>query len=145
MIRTTRGAGEQPFAICLLLGIAYASSIGGIGTIIGTAPNVFVVSFVKEQLGREIGFFEWMRFGVPLVIVFLPLAWLLLTRVLFRLAHINLPEAASYLRNERAALRQIIAWGIFDPLRFPADDCYVDYTTLIESNRVSTTAGRLRV
>lgn len=95
---------EKPFAICLLLGIAYASSIGGIGTIIGTAPNVFVVSFVKEQLEREIGFFEWMRFGVPLVLVFLPLAWLLLTRVLFRLAHINLPEAANYLRNERAAL-----------------------------------------
>jgi sodium-dependent dicarboxylate transporter 2/3/5 len=98
------GAVERPFAICLLLGIAYASSIGGMGTIIGTAPNVFVVSFIKEQLGREIGFFEWMRFGVPLVIVFLPLAWILLTRVMFRLAHISLVAAADYLRNERVAL-----------------------------------------
>jgi len=100
----TRYPVEKSFAICLLLGIAYASSIGGMGTIIGTAPNVFVVSFIKEQLGREIGFFEWMCFGVPLVIVFLPLAWLLLTKVLFRLAHISLPEAASYLRSEHAAL-----------------------------------------
>ena len=100
----TTGTGENSFAICLLLGIAYASSIGGVGTIIGTAPNVFVVSFVNEQLGREIGFFEWMRFAVPLVIVFLPLAWLLLTRVLFQLKHINLPAAATYLRNEHAAL-----------------------------------------
>lgn len=99
-----RGAVEKPFAICLLLGIAYGSSIGGMGTIIGTAPNVFVVSFIKEQLGREIGFFEWMRFGVPLVIAFLPLAWLLLTRVVFRLANISLAAAADYLRTERAAL-----------------------------------------
>jgi len=97
-------AVEVPFAICLLLGIAYASSIGGMGTIIGTAPNVFAVSFIKEQLGREIGFFEWMRFAVPLVVVLLPLVWFLLTRVLFRLAEVNLPEAAVYLRKERAAL-----------------------------------------
>jgi solute carrier family 13 (sodium-dependent dicarboxylate transporter), member 2/3/5 len=97
-------AVEAPFAICLLLGIAYASSIGGMGTIIGTAPNVFVVSFINEQLGREIGFFEWMRFAVPLVLILLPLAWLLLTRVLFRLVEVNLPEAAIYLRRERAAL-----------------------------------------
>jgi sodium-dependent dicarboxylate transporter 2/3/5 len=94
----------DPFAICLLLGIAYAASIGGMGTIVGTAPNIFVVSFVKEQLGREIGFFEWMRFAVPLVIVFLPLAWLVLTRLAFPVGKQEIPEATRLLREEKAKL-----------------------------------------
>jgi sodium-dependent dicarboxylate transporter 2/3/5 len=102
----TEGRGNNPFAICLLLSIAYGSSIGGMGTIVGTAPNVFVVSFVKEQLGREIGFLEWMSFAVPLVLLFLPIAWLLLVRILFPLTRVNIPEAADYLRNECAALGQ---------------------------------------
>ena len=97
-------SSTSPFAICLLLGIAYASSIGGMGTIVGTAPNVFIVSFVREQLGREIGFFEWMRFAVPLVLILLPLAWLILTRLLFRIGRTSMPDAADYLQKERSAL-----------------------------------------
>ena len=70
------------FAICLLLGIAYSASIGGIGTIIGTPPNTVLVGFVQQRYQLNIGFAQWMLIGVPLVIVFLPLTWLLLTRVL---------------------------------------------------------------
>ena len=73
------------FALCLLLGIAYAASIGGIGTIIGTPPNVFLASFIQSSLGEEISFVRWMGVGLPLVAVFLPLAWLMLTRVLYPL------------------------------------------------------------
>ncbi len=73
------------FATCMLLGIAYAASIGGIGTIIGTPPNGFLVSFADERLGHSIGFVEWMGVGVPLVALFLPLAWLVLTRRLYHL------------------------------------------------------------
>ena len=47
------GKADSSFAICLLLGIAYAASIGGMGTIIGTAPNVFTVSFLSENLGAK--------------------------------------------------------------------------------------------
>lgn len=71
------------FALCLLLGIAYAASIGGIGTIIGTPPNVFLASFIQSSLGQEISFVRWMGVGLPLVAVFLPLTWLMLTRVLY--------------------------------------------------------------
>lgn len=73
------------FALCLLLGIAYAASIGGIGTIIGTPPNVFLASYIQSSLGQEISFVRWMGVGLPLVAVFLPLAWLMLTRVLYPL------------------------------------------------------------
>ena len=80
------GSKTRPnFALCLLLGIAYAASIGGIGTIIGTPPNVFLASFIQSSLGEEISFVRWMGVGLPLVAVFLPLAWLMLTRVLYPL------------------------------------------------------------
>lgn len=69
-------------ALALLLGIAYAASIGGIATPIGTPPNLFLVSYAKSHLDRDISFLRWMVLTVPLVAVMLPLAWLLLTRVL---------------------------------------------------------------
>lgn len=88
------GGGDN-FTPCLLLGIAYAASIGGIGTLIGTPPNLFLASYVKNNLGQEISFVRWMGIGVPLVVVFLPLVWVLMTRVLFpiRSTHIKGGEA----------------------------------------------------
>jgi sodium-dependent dicarboxylate transporter 2/3/5 len=71
------------FAVALLLGLAYAANIGGLGTPIGTPPNALLVGYMAESFGRRVGFVEWMFFGVPLVLVGLPLAWLLLTRVFF--------------------------------------------------------------
>ena len=76
---------KKRFAICLLLGIAYAASIGGIGTIVGTTPNMFTVSFIENELGQTISFLGWMMVGVPLVIVFIPLTWFILTRIIFHL------------------------------------------------------------
>jgi sodium-dependent dicarboxylate transporter 2/3/5 len=95
--------GTDRFTLCLLLGIAYAASIGGIGTLIGTPPNLFLASYVKENLGTEISFVRWMGVGLPLVLVFLPIVWLLLTKVIFRISdsdeHANMP-AAVYAREE---------------------------------------------
>jgi len=98
------GTADSPFALCLLLGIAYASSIGGMGTIVGTAPNVFTVSFLREELGYDIGFLDWMKFGVPLVIVFVPLAWLVLTKIVFPLQRDALPGVDEMLLGERDKL-----------------------------------------
>lgn len=72
---------RKNLALCLLLGVAYAANIGGIATIIGTPPNLFLASFVQEQTGQEIGFARWMMVGVPVSAAFLPLCWLLLTRL----------------------------------------------------------------
>jgi sodium-dependent dicarboxylate transporter 2/3/5 len=73
------------FRLCLLLGTAYACSIGGMGTLIGTGTNVFLASFVQSELQRDLSFARWMGLGLPLVLVLLPAAWLLLTRVVFPL------------------------------------------------------------
>jgi solute carrier family 13 (sodium-dependent dicarboxylate transporter), member 2/3/5 len=84
-----RESGESPdpnFAIALLLGLAYAANIGGLGTLIGTPPNALLAGFMGESLGVEIGFGEWMLLGVPLVAVALPLCWVLLVRVLHPVA-----------------------------------------------------------
>ena len=73
------------FARALLLGIAYAASIGGLGTLIGTPPNALMRGFLSQSYGIEIGFGQWMLIGVPIVVVGLPLTWLLLTHLLFPL------------------------------------------------------------
>ena len=71
------------FTVCLLLGIAYAASIGGLGTLIGTPPNAMMAAFMTETYNINIGFAKWMTFGIPIICLLLPLAWLLLTRLMF--------------------------------------------------------------
>lgn len=80
------GSRDDNFTLCLLLGIAYAASIGGIGTLIGTPPNLYLASYVRDNLGTEISFVRWMAVGLPLVVVFLPVTWLLLTRMIFHVS-----------------------------------------------------------
>jgi len=84
---------ERNLSVCLLLGVAYAASVGGVGTIIGTAPNAFLVSFIQNQTGREISFVRWMTVGVPFVLVFLPILWWLLCRRIYPVATSKIPGA----------------------------------------------------
>ena len=95
-------ADGQPFnfAVCLMLGIAYAASIGGIGTLIGTPPNAIMAAFLKENYQIEISFVKWMAFTVPLVIVFLPIAWLLLTKVVFPVRIRKIPGGRQLILKE---------------------------------------------
>ncbi|WP_461481206.1 SLC13 family permease [Porticoccus sp.] len=74
---------RENFSLCLLLGVAYAASIGGIGTIVGTVPNMFTVSFIERELGTEISFVRWMTLGLPVVVLFIPIAWWLLTHWIY--------------------------------------------------------------
>lgn len=80
------------FARAMLLGLAYAASIGGLATLIGTPPNAFLAGFLADEYGHEIGFARWMMVGLPVSAAMLPCAWLLLTRVLFP---VRLPENAA--------------------------------------------------
>lgn len=69
------------FGLNLMLGIAYAASIGGVATLIGTPPNTVLAGYLQKTYGYEITFADWMKVGVPLVAIFLPLCWLWLTRI----------------------------------------------------------------
>ena len=91
--------GEFPFAVCLMLGCAYASSIGGFATLIGTPPNVFLSGFLEAELGIRIGFLEWLLFALPLTLLFLPAAWLWLTRVSFPIQIREIPGGGGVIRS----------------------------------------------
>ncbi|MEW5807643.1 MAG: DASS family sodium-coupled anion symporter [Acidobacteriota bacterium] len=75
----------EGFGTALMLGVAYSASIGGIGTLIGTAPNIILAGAVRELFPGlpEITFSKWLFYGIPLVLVFIPLVWLYLTLLLF--------------------------------------------------------------
>jgi sodium-dependent dicarboxylate transporter 2/3/5 len=88
------GAGSASLAPCLLLGVAYAASIGGVGTLVGTPPNALLAAFVRDQYGTSIGFARWMMIGLPLVLVLLPVAWLLLVRVVLPVGRGGAPGGA---------------------------------------------------
>ena len=94
------------FRLCLLLGTAYACSIGGMGTLIGTGTNVYLASYVDSELGRTISFARWMGLAVPLVVILLLLAWWVLTRLVYRLparmdagTQVVLPESKPWSRG----------------------------------------------
>ncbi len=67
------------FGLVLVLSIAYACNIGGVGTLVGTPPNAFLAGFMLETYDVEIGFAQWMGVGLPIVLLSLPLAYGLLT------------------------------------------------------------------
>jgi sodium-dependent dicarboxylate transporter 2/3/5 len=75
---------ERNFATGLLLCVAYAASIGGIATIIGSPPNGIAVRYIQQTFSKEVSFFDWLLIGGPFTLIFLPIAWLMVTRVLFR-------------------------------------------------------------
>lgn len=95
---------ERRLAIPLLLGVAYGASVGGLGTPIGTPPNLIFMSVYNEQIGAEISFLEWMSWGLPVVIIFIPLIALWLTRGIKLTQHIELPHPGRWRTEERRVM-----------------------------------------
>ena len=75
---------ERNFAIGLLLSVAYAASIGGIATIIGSPPNGIAVRYIQQTFSKEVSFLDWLMIGGPFTLIFLPICWFMITRILFR-------------------------------------------------------------
>jgi sodium-dependent dicarboxylate transporter 2/3/5 len=96
--------GRSRFGLALMLAIAYGASIGGLGTLVGTPPNAFLAGFLGEAYGIELGFGEWMRLGIPLVAVALPLVFLVLTRVSVRVGSGEIEGVAGLIRRELESL-----------------------------------------
>ncbi len=66
-----------------MLCVAYAATIGGLGTLVGTATNALVVGFMQQSYGETISFTQWLAFGIPTVVLLLPVAWFVLVRIAF--------------------------------------------------------------
>jgi sodium-dependent dicarboxylate transporter 2/3/5 len=100
---------DRRLAAPLVLGIAYAASIGGMGTPLGTPPNLVFMQVYEQTTGERLGFFEWMSFGIPVVAIFLPLAVFWLTRGLGDTPRASLPALEPFARPER---RVLIIFGL---------------------------------
>lgn len=87
-------------ALNLMLGIAYAASIGGIATLIGTPTNTVLAGYLNKAYGYEITFVQWLKVGIPFTAVFLPLAWFWLTKVSNPMKSLSLPNASNVIATE---------------------------------------------
>ncbi len=84
-------ASFKNFSIALILSIAYACNIGGMGTLIGTPPNSLLAAYLLQEYGIEVSFARWMAVGIPVVIILLPLMFLILTRFIYKFELKELP------------------------------------------------------
>ena len=91
-------------AVPLLLGIAYAASVGGIGTPIGTPPNLIFMQVYEETTGQSIGFTQWMGWALPVVLVMIPAMAFMLTRGVGGTLAVELPEVGQWRPEERRVL-----------------------------------------
>jgi len=87
-------AEHKRFGMALVLGIAYGSTLGGFGTIIGSPGNAASVAVFQKVYHRQISFNLWAAFGLPMVAIGVPFAWLLLSRVVFPFKLARLDPAA---------------------------------------------------
>jgi solute carrier family 13 (sodium-dependent dicarboxylate transporter), member 2/3/5 len=92
--------GRFHFGVDVMLGIAYAASIGGVGTLIGTPPNVLLAGTLEKSFGIQVTFLQWLALGVPFVVVFVPLAWLYLTRFAYPIEIDELPGGSGLIEEQ---------------------------------------------
>ena len=95
---------RRELAVPLLLGVAYAASVGGIGTPIGTPPNLIFMQIYEQTTGAAISFSQWMGWALPVVLVMVPLMALLLTRNLSGPIAVELPATGHWRSEEKRVL-----------------------------------------
>ncbi|GIR71359.1 MAG: hypothetical protein CM15mP74_26100 [Halieaceae bacterium] len=100
---------RNSLAAPLLLGLAWSCSIGGLGTPIGTPPNLILVQVYEENTAQTISFGQWMSWGIPVVLTLLPLAWWWVTRAVPRELDIQLPAVGPWRSAER---RVLVVFGL---------------------------------
>lgn len=97
-------SNNKRFQIALLLGLAYAASLGGVATLIGTPPNLVFASVYQTFSGEEMGFMRWMGYGLPIVLLGLPLIAIWLTRGLQLDQPVELKSIGAFNTHEKRAL-----------------------------------------
>lgn len=99
---------DDSLTMPLLLGICYGASIGGIGTPIGTPPNLIFMKVFEETQGKGLSFVQWMGWGVPVVILLIPLAGWYLSRSIQRTYPIQLPQTEPWTAEQ---IRMLSVFG----------------------------------
>ena len=100
---------KEKLAAPLLLGIAYAASVGGLGTPIGTPPNLIFMQVYEQTTGKSISFTQWMAWALPVVVVMVPVMALVLTRNVRGALEVTLPEVGPWRTEER---RVMLVFGL---------------------------------
>jgi sodium-dependent dicarboxylate transporter 2/3/5 len=95
------------FGKALMLAIAYSASIGGVGTLIGTPPNLVLAGVVQETYGIEITFSQWIVFGLPISIIFLFLCWKYITGYAFKFKQTAFPGGRAEISRQLGMLGKI--------------------------------------
>ncbi|GAB3692784.1 SLC13 family permease [Corynebacterium nasicanis] len=98
-----KAAGTK-FAASMLLGVAYGVTIGSTATLIGQPPMALMKAYVGEALGIEIGFAQWMLVGVPWAVVMLALAWVVLSKIVYRPEVDEIPGGRQLIQDEITTL-----------------------------------------
>lgn len=102
-VAPTDRATDSNIGVAMLLGTAYAASLGGVGTLVGSPPNAIVAAQLQSTIGYRVGFLDWMRVGLPVAVVSVPLTWFVLTRVLYPP---RVTDVSAAREGSRAALRE---------------------------------------
>jgi len=98
---------SEIFGKALMLSIAYSASIGGIGTLIGTPPNLVLAGIVQDIYGIEISFASWLMIGLPVSLCLLVICWFYLTRYAFDLGDRHFPGGREEISEQLAKLGKI--------------------------------------
>jgi len=140
---------SNSFAYCLLLGVAYSASVGGICTPVGTAPNqVFLGQFVARFVdGPKVSFGDWLLAWLPLALLFVPIAWFLLTTLIFPLREVG--SAGGDQAQKAARVGEVIREErrLLGPLTRPQINMSLIFalTALLWVTRSDLVIGELRI
>ena len=123
---------DPKLTVAMLLGIAYAASLGGVGTPVGTPPNIIFMSVYLETQGKEINFLQWMKTGVPVVLIGIPVIAWWLTRHLSSEQRFDLPKSGAWQKVEIRVLL-VFALVAFAWMFRPFWTAWLNLTTIGDS------------
>lgn len=122
-------AENKRLHVSLLLGIAYAASVGGVGTPIGTPPNVVFMGIYYDHVGEEVGFMQWMSWTLPVVLIMFPIVGFWLTRGMGKIEVIQLPQVGQWRTEE---VRTLIVFAFTALLWITRSQPFGGWTALVD-------------
>ena len=128
---------NKRFQKAIIIGIAWAASIGGIATPIGTPPNLNFMLVYAETTGETYNFVQWMLFAFPITLMMLPIAWLWLTRSLKSEVSVKLPEVGAWRSEEIRTLSIFAATALLWVTRKQPFGGWSSWTGLTDANDAS--------